>query len=302
MHKNKTFITTFLSLSLISVLSGCTPEDRTAVVTFETYGGTAVSEMIVNKNTIIEEPYTTKTGHSVEGWYLSSEYTSRWNFQTNKVTQHTTLHVKWNIDVTNISLQYNQIGLVRGENYTLNPIISPANASNKTVTWSTSNPSIATVNSSGVVTAVGLGKATITARSSNNLATYATVTIFYDVNQRTFNEVEPNNTRTSANTITQNGTTVYGRNSAKSDIDYYKVYLTANDYFNIVFASNYAVDAQYYLIGLENASGTVLRAIYGTQTMSYLVPTSGNYYIGVLYSSSSPWSNGDTYGMYLYWF
>ena len=42
-------------------------------------------------------------------------------------------------------------------------IVSPTNATNKSVTWSTSNNAVATVTSAGLVTAVGSGTATITA-------------------------------------------------------------------------------------------------------------------------------------------
>ncbi|OQA95662.1 MAG: Gellan lyase precursor [Bacteroidetes bacterium ADurb.Bin217] len=43
--------------------------------------------------------------------------------------------------------------------------VSPANAGNKSVTWTSSNVNVATVNANGVVTAIGQGTATITATS-----------------------------------------------------------------------------------------------------------------------------------------
>jgi len=45
------------------------------------------------------------------------------------------------------------------------------------VTWTSSNPSIATINSSGLATAVSAGTATITATSSNNVVAYSNVTV-----------------------------------------------------------------------------------------------------------------------------
>ncbi len=47
----------------------------------------------------------------------------------------------------------------------ITPYIKPTNAKNKSVTWTTSNPKVATVSSSGVVTAVGNGTAKITAKT-----------------------------------------------------------------------------------------------------------------------------------------
>ncbi len=60
----------------------------------------------------------------------------------------------------------------------LNATIAPANASNKAVTWTSSNTDIATVNNSGLVTAVAPGTATITVKTvdGNKIAT-TTVTV-----------------------------------------------------------------------------------------------------------------------------
>ena len=66
------------------------------------------------------------------------------------------------VAVTGVSLDESSITLDKGATQTLVATISPSNATNKSVTWSTSNASVATVNSSGLVTAVGGGTATIT--------------------------------------------------------------------------------------------------------------------------------------------
>lgn len=57
------------------------------------------------------------------------------------------------------------VSLNTGQTHQLTATVSPATASNKSVTWSTSRGNVATVNSSGLVTAVGNGTATITART-----------------------------------------------------------------------------------------------------------------------------------------
>ena len=49
----------------------------------------------------------------------------------------------------------------------LTATVAPSNATNKTVTWSTSNGSVATVNSTGLVTAIAAGTATITATTQD---------------------------------------------------------------------------------------------------------------------------------------
>jgi uncharacterized protein YjdB len=64
-------------------------------------------------------------------------------------------------EVTGISISSNGQTLKIGSTVTLNPVITPSNASNKTVSWSSSNTAVATVSSSGVVTAIAPGIAVI---------------------------------------------------------------------------------------------------------------------------------------------
>jgi len=56
---------------------------------------------------------------------------------------------------------------VGGETLTLTATVAPANAKDKTVTWTTSDDAVATVDANGVVTAVSAGTATITATATN---------------------------------------------------------------------------------------------------------------------------------------
>ena len=63
--------------------------------------------------------------------------------------------------VTSVSLDKSSAELTEGETVTLTATIAPANATNKNVSWSSSNTSVATV-SNGVVTALAPGTATIT--------------------------------------------------------------------------------------------------------------------------------------------
>lgn len=69
------------------------------------------------------------------------------------------------VSVTSVVLNKSNITISKGSTETLTAIVYPANATNKSVTWSSNNPSVATVNSNGVVTAVGAGTAIITVRT-----------------------------------------------------------------------------------------------------------------------------------------
>ena len=61
-----------------------------------------------------------------------------------------------------------------GDNFTLTAQLTPNNATEKTVFWSSSNSRIATVDNNGKVVGVARGKATITARSKSNRGATAT--------------------------------------------------------------------------------------------------------------------------------
>ncbi len=66
------------------------------------------------------------------------------------------------IAVTGVSLNKDSLTISAGKTETLSATISPANASNTAVNWTSTNTNIATVNANGVVTAVAPGTATIT--------------------------------------------------------------------------------------------------------------------------------------------
>ena len=65
------------------------------------------------------------------------------------------------VPVESVSLDKTTLGLTEGETARLTATVEPSNATNKSVTWSSDNESVATV-TNGVVTAVGAGTATIT--------------------------------------------------------------------------------------------------------------------------------------------
>ena len=80
-------------------------------------------------------------------------------------------------EVTQISLNKIQIALAEGGTDTITATVSPDNAENKTITWSSANPDVATVDESGKITAVSKGITVITATSSNGKQATCTVTV-----------------------------------------------------------------------------------------------------------------------------
>ncbi|MBQ7862017.1 MAG: Ig-like domain-containing protein [Clostridia bacterium] len=73
--------------------------------------------------------------------------------------------------VTGIKLDKTSITMNVGKATTITPTISPADATVKTVNWSSDNNDVATVDSTGKVTAKGQGHATITARTTDGAFT-----------------------------------------------------------------------------------------------------------------------------------
>ena len=80
------------------------------------------------------------------------------------------------VEVTSIVLSRSTANLLEGRSTTATATIEPSDATDKTVTWTSSDPSIATV-SNGRITAVSAGKATITAATSNGLTATVAVTV-----------------------------------------------------------------------------------------------------------------------------
>lgn len=78
------------------------------------------------------------------------------------------------INVKKIKLNTTQLSVEVGDKVQLYATITPNNASNKKVTWKSSNSKVATVSSSGIVTAKSTGTATITVTSNSNSSVKAT--------------------------------------------------------------------------------------------------------------------------------
>lgn len=79
------------------------------------------------------------------------------------------------VAVTSVTVSSKTLNLEVGQTRTLTATVKPDNATDKTVTWTSSNDKVATV-ANGVVTAVGKGTATITAAAGGKTAT-CTVTV-----------------------------------------------------------------------------------------------------------------------------
>ena len=76
-----------------------------------------------------------------------------------------------NYKVTGVSLNTNSLTLEEGGTATLTATITPSNATDQNVTWSSDNQNVATVDQNGEVTAVSAGTATITVTTEDGSKT-----------------------------------------------------------------------------------------------------------------------------------
>lgn len=71
------------------------------------------------------------------------------------------------INVRSVTLSKKKLAIKDGDKKTLKADILPTNATNKTIEWSSSEPSVATVSSKGLVTGISPGTTTITAAAAD---------------------------------------------------------------------------------------------------------------------------------------
>ena len=81
------------------------------------------------------------------------------------------------VEVESVSLNKSEMTLTEGESETLAATVTPDNAENKSIKWSSNNEAVATVDANGTVTAKSAGTAVITATSTNGKSAGCTVTV-----------------------------------------------------------------------------------------------------------------------------
>ena len=133
---------------------------------------------LIEKGSVI-----TKAGHTFDSWQIVTEPTVDSEGLEKRVcskcgAEETRAISKLEpVQVTDVELDITQKALNVGDTFTLTATVKPDNATDKSVTWSSSNTSVATVDENGVVTAVSEGTATITATASNGVEASCTVTV-----------------------------------------------------------------------------------------------------------------------------
>ena len=109
----------------------------------------------------------------------------------------------------------------QGGTSTLTATVVPANTTYNSVAWSSSDTNIATVSASGVVTAVGNGLATITAKTTDgNFTASSTVTVDFAVVKVTGISVLPSTVNVTAGLTTTLTTTIFPDNARNKNVNW----------------------------------------------------------------------------------
>ena len=109
------------------------------------------------------------TGDTVRIKLVSDDGGTAWGFKVTSVKANVT-----NVKVTKITLNKASANVERGKTLQLTATVTPTTATNKAVTWTSSNTKVATVSSSGKVTAKAVGTTTITCTAKDGSGVKAT--------------------------------------------------------------------------------------------------------------------------------
>lgn len=119
-----------------------------------------------------------KTGQSFissSGSYWQDVSASGYNCRIKAYTDKRDTTTPADVKVSRITLSASTgLALTKGQTQKLTATVAPANATNKAVTWKTSDKNVATVSENGLVTAVGGGDATITCTAQDGSGVKAT--------------------------------------------------------------------------------------------------------------------------------
>ena len=188
------------------------------------------------------------------------------------VSNKVTVYSGTTVSVTGVTVSPTTATLAIAATQQLTPTVTPSNASNKSVSWSSSNTTVATVNSSGLVTAVAAGSATITVTTTDQSKT-ATCAVTVTPSSTSYNipgKVQAEN-YSAMNGIKTEGTSDTGGGLNVGWID-------AGDWMdypvNVATAGTYTIN---YRVASQSGGG-VLKLQKGATTYHTLsVPSTGSW-------------------------
>ncbi len=124
-----------------------------------------------------EQTFTIGTDTLEDGIYLLQIC----DYANNAATYRMFVGIEAATEVTDITLSNDTLTMMKGTTALLTATVAPENIIDNSVTWETSDDTVATVDENGVVTAVDVGECTITATSVQDPEMSATCTVIVEV-------------------------------------------------------------------------------------------------------------------------
>lgn len=156
---------------------------------FETNGAEEIADKTIHSGAKPGElPTPTLSDRYFAGWYLDSGLTTLFTPDTDRITENTTLWAKWSdepIAADTLTLSANASGMLKGDNLELTAAVTPYYATDKKVSFVSSNEDILTVSKNGTVTGISAGEAAVTA-TVGTLSQSITLTVYNPLGNITF--------------------------------------------------------------------------------------------------------------------
>ncbi len=170
------------------------------------------------------------------------------------------------VAVTGVTVSPTTASVNVGSTTTLTATVAPANATNKTVSWNSNNTSVATVNSSGVVTGVAAGSATITVTTQDGSKTATcAITVTISSGESVYNIYNESGTNHFANDGGTIGTYAMNNSTITSGAP------EGSEYRKITVTNNYAsYRFEFPSTGLDKSS-------WSTGFIEFLVKTTADF-------------------------
>ncbi len=180
-------------------------------------------------------------------------------------------HITLQVPASSISLDKPSLTFTaKNQTATLTATVLPSNATNKSVTWTSSNTSVATVDANGKVTAVANGTATITATTNDGSNKSASCTVTVEINEET--EIEISNWKNDA--IAENTPVTSYTDESLDNYDWvlFSPEVRANGALQIVDGKLTTNSGTVYAIDPSKKNALVMRTANSPQRLNFTTP------------------------------
>lgn len=173
---------------------------------FDAQGGSDVSPITnIKQNNKVKLPSTTKNAFTFGGWYTQPNGKGTKYTDSTPINKNLTLYAYWikkknpeKTLITSIAVNPTSSTIKKGSKVALNVTILPSNATNKDISWTSSNSDVASVSSTGLVKGIKAGSTIITCSSKDGSNKFAKCTI---------NVIEPSMKLNTSKLVIQKGRT-----------------------------------------------------------------------------------------------